>query len=80
MVQWAFELSQFDIEYRPQTAIKAQVLPDFIAKFTMPEDSPTDVVESWTSQSDGSSAKGKGGVGVVITSPEGDALKYVVQL
>ena len=33
MVQWAIELSQFDIEYRPWTTIKAQALADFIAEF-----------------------------------------------
>ena len=37
MVQWAIELSQFDIEYRPRMAIKAQALADFIAEFTIPE-------------------------------------------
>ena len=37
MVQWAVKLSQFDIEYHPQTAIKAQALVDFIAEFTTPE-------------------------------------------
>ena len=37
MVQWAIELSQFDIEYQPQTTIKAQALADFIAEFTSPE-------------------------------------------
>ena len=43
MVQWAIELSQFDIEYHPITAIKAQALADFIAEFTLSdEDSLTD--------------------------------------
>ena len=37
MVQWAIELSQFDIKYRPQTAIKAQALADFIAEFPTPD-------------------------------------------
>ena len=46
MIQWAIELSQFDIEYHPRTAIKAQVLADFIVKFTFPdEDSLSDKVE-----------------------------------
>ena len=35
MVQWAVELSQFEIDYKPRTAIKAQALADFVAKFTM---------------------------------------------
>ena len=37
MVQWVIEFSQFDIEYLPRTAIKAQVLADFIAEFTFPD-------------------------------------------
>ena len=35
MDQWAMELSQFDIVYKPQTAIKAQALADFVTEFTM---------------------------------------------
>lgn len=40
MVQWAMELSQFDIDYRPRTAIKAQALVDSVAKFTMTDQDP----------------------------------------
>ena len=35
---WAIELSKFDIQYRPRTAIKRQVVADFIAEFTHDED------------------------------------------
>ena len=81
MVQWAIELSQFDIEYHPRTAIKAQALADFIVEFTLPdEDKITNEVDRWTIQTDGSSAQKKGGVGVVITTPDGKVLKYEVQL
>ena len=46
MVQWAIKLSQFDIEYHPRTAIKAQVLADFIVEFTLPdEENPTPEAE-----------------------------------
>ena len=49
MIQWAIELSQFDIEYHPRTAIKAQALADFIAEFTSSnEDSLTNEAERWT--------------------------------
>ena len=49
MVQWAIELSQFDIEYLPKTAIKAQALVDFIAEFTFrDEDNLTNEAERWT--------------------------------
>ncbi|KAI5328250.1 hypothetical protein L3X38_027647 [Prunus dulcis] len=31
LMKWAIELSQYDILYRPKTAIKAQALADFVA-------------------------------------------------
>ena len=34
MVLWAIELSEFDVQYHPHTAIKGQVVSDFIAEFT----------------------------------------------
>ena len=34
LIQWAIELSEFDIKYQPRNAIKAQALADFIAEFT----------------------------------------------
>ena len=81
MVQWAIELSQFDIEYHPRTAIKAQALVDFIAEFTFPDkDSLTNEAERWTIQTDGSSTQKMSGVGVVITTPDGKVLKYGVQM
>uniref|UniRef100_A0A2N9FT66 Uncharacterized protein n=1 Tax=Fagus sylvatica TaxID=28930 RepID=A0A2N9FT66_FAGSY len=48
---WSIELSEFDIDYRPRTAIKAQALADFIAEFTSKDDEPTEDVEQtskWT--------------------------------
>ena len=38
MEKWSVELGWYHIEYEPRTAIKGQVLIDFIVKFT---DSPT---------------------------------------
>ena len=54
MVQSAIELSQFDIEYRPRTTIKAQALADFIAEFTTSEHEENQG-ELWTIHTDGSS-------------------------
>ena len=49
MVQWAIELSQFDIKYHPKTTIKAQALADFIAEFTLlDKGNLIDVAERWT--------------------------------
>ena len=34
MALWAIKLSKFDVQYHPYTAIKGQVVPNFIAEFT----------------------------------------------
>ena len=34
LIQWAIELSEFDIRYQPRNTIKTQALVDFIAEFT----------------------------------------------
>jgi len=34
MTLWAIELSEFDIQYCPCTAMKGQVVTDFIVEFT----------------------------------------------
>ena len=35
LIKWAIELGEFDIKYKPQTAIKAQALADFVVKCTI---------------------------------------------
>lgn len=81
MVQWAIELSQFNIKYHPKIVIKAQALADFVAEFTTPDvKGGQDEAERWTIQTDGSSARKRGGVGVIIITSEGDMLRYGVQL
>ena len=72
MIQWAIELSQFDIEYHPRIAIKAQALIDFIAEFTsLDEDGLMNKVGRWTIQTDGLSAQKTEGVGVIIINHDG---------
>ena len=36
LTKWAIELSKYDIEYLPRTAIKGQAVEDFVAEFTEP--------------------------------------------
>uniref|UniRef100_A0A2N9H452 Uncharacterized protein n=1 Tax=Fagus sylvatica TaxID=28930 RepID=A0A2N9H452_FAGSY len=82
LIQWAVELSEFDIEYHPRQAIKAQALADFIAEFTVTEDEPSEEKpdEEWEIEIDGSSVKGAGGVGIVFKTPEGHLLKHSTRL
>ena len=37
LVKWAIELSEFDIDYKPRTTIKAQAMADFVVEFAEPE-------------------------------------------
>ncbi|XP_077228399.1 uncharacterized protein LOC143861356 [Tasmannia lanceolata] len=37
LVNWAVELSEFNIQYVPRPSIKAQVLADFVAECTIPQ-------------------------------------------
>ena len=77
LVQWAIELNQFEIEYKPWSVIEAQVLVDFIAEFTFLGD---DQMQFWTVHADGSFVKELGGTGVIMISLDKDVLKYGVQL
>ena len=73
-------MGQFDIEYWPRAAIKAQVLADFIAEFTYPYNEEEPPMETWTVQTDGSAMRKVGGARVVHISPEKETLKYAVRL
>ena len=52
---WAIKLSEFDIWYRPHTAIKGQIVADFIAEFTHDEDKGAEESPLWSIYTDGSS-------------------------
>ena len=82
LIQWAIELSEFDIKYHPRQAIKAQALVNFIAEFTAANEEPSQEKseEKWEVCVDGSSIKGAGGVGIVFKTPESHLLKHAVRL
>ena len=82
LIQWDIELSKFDVKYQARNAIKAQVLANFIAKFS-PSQGELDEVEEvkrWVVNVDGLSKLYAGGIGVILKSPEGDKLKYAAHL
>ena len=37
MALWAIELSKFNVQYRPRTAVKGQIVADFIVEYTQSE-------------------------------------------
>ncbi|KAK2999905.1 hypothetical protein RJ639_023671 [Escallonia herrerae] len=48
LVNWSVELGEFDLQYKPRTAVKAQALADFIVECTLPEDPPQLVISEVT--------------------------------
>ena len=55
MALWAIKLSEFDVQYRPRTAVKGQIVADFIAEYTQLEDKGAEGHRLWSIHTDGSS-------------------------
>jgi hypothetical protein len=81
ITKWATELSMYDIVYKSRTAIKAQALSNFVAKWTEFQTSPKErELEYWTLNFDGSLQLQGAGPGILVTSPKGESFKYVLQM
>jgi ribonuclease HI len=81
IAKWAVELSGYHITFEPRTAIKSQVLADFIVDWTGPiaqPDAPAEKV--WTIHCDGAWCHAGAGAAAVITSPTGVKHRYAARL
>ena len=87
LIKWAIELSEFDIRYKPRTAVKGQVLEDFIVEFTC-SNTPTQPTETtqlaldlpiWRLSVDGAANSQGSGVGLILTSPDGIDVEYALR-
>ncbi|XP_068322036.1 uncharacterized protein [Pyrus communis] len=95
MIKWATALGEFDISYHPKLAEKGQAVADFIIEFTYSVDiSPTPEAAAsspleirkveptllvWTLYVDGSSNQQGCGAGLILTTPDKVAMKYVLR-
>jgi hypothetical protein len=81
VAQWAIEIGEYDVEFIPRRVIKSQALAYFIAEWT---DSGLQGIDELPDDSvmyfDGSYTLKGAGAGVVLIPPEGDILKYAIQL
>jgi hypothetical protein len=81
VAKWAIELAAHTIQYKPRTTIKSQIIADFFADWGehqyLP---PTPDSTYWRMNFDGSKILGGLGASVVLTSPKGDKLQYVLQM
>ncbi|GJX66934.1 reverse transcriptase domain-containing protein [Tanacetum coccineum] len=85
MLKWKFELEGYDIQYRPRTSIKGQILADFIIERPDEESpdepmaEPEELPEPWTLFTDGSSCIDGSGAGLILTNPEGVEFTYAMR-
>jgi hypothetical protein len=81
IAKWAAELSGYHITFEPRTAIKSQVLADFIVDWTGPtwqqQGSPEKV---WTIHCDGAWCHAGAGAAAIIMSPTGVKYRYATRL
>ena len=81
LTKWVIELSEFDIEYRPRPAIKAQALADFITETSFREEEGGGSKGSeWTLHVDGAANAEGCGAGIVLTSPAGEVYEHSISL
>jgi ribonuclease HI len=76
--KWAVELGTLNIDFKPCTAIKSQTLVDFMAEWR--ENQLPTPTEHWVMYFDGSLNLEGIGAGVLLISPTGEQLKYVLQI
>ncbi|XP_013608132.1 PREDICTED: uncharacterized protein LOC106314869 [Brassica oleracea var. oleracea] len=74
LAKWAIELSEYDIEYKPRTSSKAQVLADFIIELVPKEDSSSSNTK-WRLHVDGASSKQGSRIGIQLESPSGEMIE-----
>ena len=86
LAKWAIELREFDIPFKPRTAIKEQALANFVVEFTYWADDlipsnrlPPALAVQLTLFVDRSSTESNSGAGVILTSPEGVKLNCALR-
>ena len=80
LAKWAVELSEYDIEYRPRTSAKSQVLADFLVELPMVTVTNKEPNSTWLLHVDGSSSKQGSGIGIRLTSATSEILEQSFRL
>ncbi|GJX33498.1 reverse transcriptase domain-containing protein [Tanacetum coccineum] len=91
LTKYSVELGAYNITYEPRSAMKGQVLADFLSEapvgtpaeefYRLPAKPPNkDEVEKWTLFTDGASNSKGSGAGLVLISPSGVEFTYALRL
>ncbi|GJX91434.1 reverse transcriptase domain-containing protein [Tanacetum coccineum] len=85
LLKWRFELEEHDIQYRPRTSVRGQILADFIVErleddtLDTPMEEREELPDPWVLFTDGSSCIDGPEVGLIITNPEGIEFTYALR-
>ncbi|XP_030924958.1 uncharacterized protein LOC115951992 [Quercus lobata] len=81
IAKWGTQLGAFDVRYKPRSAVKGQVLADFVAEFSPKGEMVCQVKHHpWKVHMDGASSAKEAGVEVVIITLEGILLEHSFRL
>ena len=84
LMKWAIELSEFNIIYKPKTAIKGQILADFVMEFTSAElTEATELAPDlpiWKFSVDGAVNAQGSDAGLILTFPDGIDTEFALRL
>jgi ribonuclease HI len=82
IAKWTTELSEHTIDFEERSAIKSQVLADFVVDWTSPGNSVgnEELIPVWEIKHDGSWGRKGVGITAIITSPAGVKLRYAARL
>jgi hypothetical protein len=79
--KWAVELGALNIDFKPHTTIKSQALVNFMVEWRENQlPTPTDRLEHWVMYFDGTLKLEGVGAEVLLISPKGEPLKYILQI
>ncbi|XP_021985131.1 uncharacterized protein LOC110881062 [Helianthus annuus] len=93
LAKWAVELGEQSLEFKARTAMKGQILADFLAE--VPKDEEKELLKwealekeekekedepVWKLLTDGASSEEGSGAGITLISPEGVELTYAIRL
>eukprot|EP00261_Vitis_vinifera_P027984 XP_010661993.1 PREDICTED: uncharacterized protein LOC104881948 [Vitis vinifera] len=82
MLQWAIELSEFEIEFQPRLSMKGQVMADFVLEYSRRPSQRQESSEKewWTLRVDGASRSSGSEIGLLLQSPTGEHLEQAIRL
>ncbi|GKF46205.1 putative nucleotidyltransferase, ribonuclease H, partial [Tanacetum coccineum] len=87
IAKWAIELGEHEILYKPRSAMKGQILADFLAESPMVNglqskniiSTPGKSTSTWTLFTDGAFSIEGSGVGLILTDPNGQEISYALR-